>query len=928
MSITLYNSCIEELEIPQSNKRNLDKISGYLSSLKNFMLIIRSKKENIKSILDKISSVMRLRKAKKNEIIINEGEKGKEFFILLKGKISVLTPKINEYYMSKEEYILYLLQLRLKDQNELINKCLSLNQNIYSIHEDNFDSFIYNLSLGKTLDESFSKDITLIKKAKTVYQFICDQNKNIESSTNQEDIIEKEVLISPEDYIIQNSVSQKIVENTILIENYIKKTEVENSNNNDEKMNKSLDEDEEDDDDFVKKLLNNRSKVFIPTHEIFGELESGSYFGEMALEEKGSGKRNATLIAAEECYIGAINKNDYFSLLKYYIEKAQNKYISFISTFYIFKNLSITIWEKRYITLFINRIYEKDYLLLKEGEANDQVYFIYKGDFELTTNKNLIEVNELIIYYKKKLRELLSKFRNSNKEMFKYSDYRDEIKENENFKLNKKFEDEKMKKLVFDKKMIKMGIFSSKEIIGLLDIYTPIKANTKDMDTENDNFRIKNYQMKSLYNCQCVSCNCEVYSFPLIKFSHMCQHEDKVGLLTKEFEIKKIYFMIKRLKHYKDFLYESNFFKENESKKEIKKMKNKKNQKGIKNKFEVNIEYSNLNIKNDFFNIPKNKKFKNGFLFERKLSNSLSNYKFPNKILNRNKNNIKLNNLQNQTYTKDRKNSEILKIKNKYLGLPKIEDIGENNEKLNLNEKTNRLNAENEIYSYSQKNKGIILINQGSQKSTNKTRNYFLENNNINNKHILTDNEKKINNLRNNIFIKDKNNNKIIFSKKPLIKKHNWVAKVLVKNLVYNHIFGKFAFSSINSRNNYNSTYYNHKNYLKTSEEIDKLKRKENKSTNKNSLLKSADKNYLKNKININRTEPNLFLNKKDKDISSISKINKVKSMKMEINNENKKEKEKGKNIICNSNGIYDALIYDNFNNYYNERVYKNFFAE
>ena len=121
--------------------------------------------------------------------------------------------------MSKEEYILYLLQLRLKDQNELINKCLSLNQNIYSIHEDNFESFIYNLSLGKTLDDSFSKDITLIKKAKTVYQFICDQNKNIESSTNQEDIIEKEVLISPEDYIIQNSVSQKIVENTILIEN-------------------------------------------------------------------------------------------------------------------------------------------------------------------------------------------------------------------------------------------------------------------------------------------------------------------------------------------------------------------------------------------------------------------------------------------------------------------------------------------------------------------------------------------------------------------------------------------------------------------------------------------------------------------------------------------------------------------------------------
>ena len=320
MSITLYNSCIEELEILPSNKRNLDIISGYLSSLKNFMLIIKSKKENVKSILDKISSVMRLRKAKKYEIIVNEGEKGKEFFILLKGKVCILTPRINEYYMSKQEYILYLLQLRLKDQNELINKCLSLNQNIYSIHEDNFDSFTYNLSLGKTLDDSYSKDINLIKKANIVYQHISEEKKILETSKNKENIKEQEILISPENYIIQNSVSEKVVENTILIENYLRKLEAGNSNNNEEKLDKSLDEDEEDDDDFVKKLLSSRNKVFVPTHEIFGELELGSYFGEIALEERGSGKRQATLIAAEECYIGAINKNDYFLLLKNFIE--------------------------------------------------------------------------------------------------------------------------------------------------------------------------------------------------------------------------------------------------------------------------------------------------------------------------------------------------------------------------------------------------------------------------------------------------------------------------------------------------------------------------------------------------------------------------------------------------------------------------------
>ena len=141
----------------------------------------------------------------------------------------------------------------------------------------------------------------------------------------------------------------------------------------------------------------------------------------MPLEEKGSGKRHATLIAIEESYIGVIDKNDYYMLLHVFIEKSQNKYINFISSFYIFKNLSLNVWEKKYMSLFINRVYEKDYLLLKEGNPIDQIYFIYKGEFELTTSKNLIELNELIIYYKKILRELLYKNKNNiNRKMIKF----------------------------------------------------------------------------------------------------------------------------------------------------------------------------------------------------------------------------------------------------------------------------------------------------------------------------------------------------------------------------------------------------------------------------------------------------------------------------------------------------------------------------
>lgn len=921
MSITLYNSCIEELEKPSNKQRKIDIISGYLYSLKNFMLLVRGKKENSKNILDKISSVMKLRKTKKYEIIVTEDDKGKDFFILLKGVISVLTPKINEYYMSKEEYISFLFQLRLKDQNELISKCLSLNQNIYPINEDNFDIFVYNLSLGKTLDESYSKDINLMKKAKSVYQYISEEKKNLEKLNKKND--KKENIFSPENYIIQNSVPELVVKNTELIENYINKLELGSLNSKEEKK-------EEDSgnkiDEEGKILLSNRKKVFIPSHEIFGDLESGSYFGETALEEKPFGKRQATLIALEDCKIGIIDKNNYFLFLHNYIEKAQNKYLSFISTFYIFKNLSQTVWEKRYISLFINKVFEKDYLLLKEGKKIDQIYFIYKGEFEITANKNLIEVNELIIYYKKILFELLSKDKKNNKEMIKFCDIKEEIKENDNFLMNKKFEEEKMKKLISKKKTIKLGIFSSKEMLGLLDLYSKIPLNENNSEREIDNFRIKKFEMTSLFNCKCISCNCEVYTFPLIKFMYMRNNEDKVDELTNKLEIKKINLMIKRLIHYKDFIFESMYLKEKETKNEIKIIKNKYLHRGKKNKFEPNFEYSNLKIKNGIIsninNINRNKNYKKWIV-----AKSYSNYIFSNSNdKNRNRNKFKISNAVTQKNYRFLKNNEKLKIKKKILGMPIIDDVGKSNQKLL------RLKTEIDIKSYNHKSRIIFPASkEENQNSGYKNRNNFLENNKIN-KNNLTDNENifekdifcsHTNNLKNSFLNADKTSINF-FSKKPLIKKHNWVAQVLVNNLVYNHFFDKCAFSSSkNSRNNYNCTKYTFNNHLKSLEERDNLNINENNPKNNESFIKQKEKSLCKNEIN-NKIEPNFILSKINKSLSSISEINKIKDLKIKSNIGNKKEKIINKSNVQN-NRIYDALIYENFNKFFNERVYKQF---
>ena len=828
---------------------------------------------------------MKLRKVKKHEVILNEGEKGKEFFILLKGKISILTPKIIEYYMSVEEYILYLFQLRLKEQNELIHKCISLNQNIYPIEEDNFDIFIFNLSEGKTINEFYSKNINLILKSKKIVKYLLEEKKKISFWNNQDIQNNKKIIISPEEYIIQNSVPDEVIKKNILIQNYL--TKIEGKNVLEEIKNESLDKDD-DESNINKTLLNNRNKIFIPTHEIFGELEIGSCFGEIALEEKGNGKRNATLIAIEDSYLGVIDKKNYYYLLHFYIEKAQNKYLNFISSFYIFKNISLNVWEKKYMSFFINKVYDKDYLLLKEGESIDQIFFIYKGEFEFTTNKNLIELNELIIYYKKILHELLSKNKNNiNKKMIKLYDIKEEIRENDNFIMNQKFRGENLTKMIFDKKIIKLGIFSSKEIIGLLDIYSSIKYNQLDSNDDKNNFRIKKYKMISLYNCKCISCNCEVYSFPLSSFKYICS-EDKVGDLTNELEIQKICYMIKRLKHYKEYLFESVYLKEKDNNKNI--IKNKKNKsmnKGKKNKFDPISEYSNINFKHLLINnnLPKKKKFINGFLTERTLSNSFSNYILSNISYEKYKNKNKLDNWKNKTNYKYLKNNERLKIKQHFLGLPKIDKIKKNKEqkKKIINEKSIKLKTEND----------------------NNNNNNLLYNTNV-----LSDNKNNIISI--NIFSSKNNNSnnidKINFRKKPLINNYNWVKKIMVKNIVYNYIFDKFAFSSNKITRNNNKNTFNLNNNLKTSDDSVKSKKVKDKQSLINNFEIYSNKKFIKNK-----SESKIIIKKINKSLSS---INKIKNMKIQDIDNNK----------MNKNRIYDALIFDTFNKHFNENIYNKYF--
>ena len=503
--------CIRELNKP-NKKRDESIILDYLRTLEKFMNLMQEKNENSEEIIKKISKIMSYQKNIPNDLIIQYGEKGNEFYIILKGTIGILVPKYDEYYMDEEEFILYLLKLRKYNQNELIIQCLRQNALNFSIHNERFDDLLYNLQNKKPKDRLLIFTKKVIKKAREVYDYINSE----EFTFNKNNIIN----ISPEEYISSLEVDENIKINTNKL-NYLKKL--------------NIDFDSKDED---KKL------VKIPNYEMVSKFGEGETFGELALEHLNK-KRMATIIALSECDFAVIDKLEYNELIKDSMNKSKNKFYNLIYKYKIFDSISGHTFDKKYYNHFKHIKMKKNSILFNEGDLCDKVYFILNGEFELFVEKNIQEVNQIILQLKEIVDYLKSiiksetkkiineSIKNKNKLYIKiknnleqfFSKFENEINleevafeiKNSNLVNKKKHLGNNFNKIFFEKKNIKLGICKSIQIIGLADIINRFTGNDK-----------------YFFNCKCFSYSGELYYIDYKNFLNIYEHEENVKLYTSQ----------------------------------------------------------------------------------------------------------------------------------------------------------------------------------------------------------------------------------------------------------------------------------------------------------------------------------------------------------------------------------------------------------
>ena len=698
MSINLFNNCIKELlKDKDIDEINIENIYQYLSSFKAFIYLIKHQTSlSLEKLLTEFSKRLALRKITKNELIIQQGESANNFYIILRGNLKVLKLRPYEYYMTNEEYISYLLYLRKNNQLEIIHQSKHYNNLIYPIPE-NFDNFVKNLAKSLSGD-TYQNMENLKKEAEEVDTFICKQQQ-----TNEENIIK----LSPEEYMQKFKVPEEVINNTEKISNFInEKSDITN-----------LKEIEK-----IKLLMKDRKKVTIPSYVEFIQLYTGDTFEDQAFENHSGLYQSSVISLDDEGYLGYINKKKYTLLIHESVEKRNKKIFGLLVYFSFLRVNNQITFEKKYLTYINNKVFNFGQELFKEGEESENTFFVTEGEYELSTIKNIIEVNEMIIEYKK----ILTKLNPSNKIKQIY-DIEAEKKQNNDLILNKKFRSEEMNELIMKKRYIKINIIHKKDILGLSDVFA---YDRDEEDSKKELLIYRTIKKKCLLTCICKNHNCHAFYIPNSIFNNIYYNEGNYNIISKNLEFKKICSIIERLKIYKKSIFDLVNKAQNKFSKSIKILKDiSKLPKFSRNKFIKPKIYSKIikelkeskesiektsekeksmnTLKHNFnlINFKANNDTKgNSFPMIAKQQQSTKNLRI--KIKKRNTNSININvsnssNLYNKTYSSD--------FNNIFLHNFLYENMFYN---YTINKNSKATNTHNDFFSKAFKNERPIIKNE------------------------------------------------------------------------------------------------------------------------------------------------------------------------------------------------------------------------
>ena len=390
-TINDYNNVVEILEIikkveipPEKRKmKDLFEIVKYLTTTKLGAYFKEGfeQKEIFEKLITFCGVEIRYKFFKKGETIFRIGDLPDNFYIILLGKVDVLKPFPEKMLMTGYQYFCYLMQLKKSKDEHLINLCIKENKNHFRI------------------------DIDDVKDLKYIYIYIMLDLINRRKIVNFDDVL-KLVNISHKEFDLD---PDKLNDPKYIFEN-IKKIKIYLPDIPTSILSKYL---------FFKEIKKQK-EVTVFNYSSFLTLDTKSHFGDSAMDSNTT--RNATIAAIEDTHTAYISCSSYFHNVV--VEKAAliDKKVQFLNTNFIFGKIHPKMFEQKYFGLFIEKNYKKGDIIYHEGDLPLYVYFIEKGDVELSSSKNIFELQNVIEYLEQQRFQFMKR-NNNDEEKFEGKDY-------------------------------------------------------------------------------------------------------------------------------------------------------------------------------------------------------------------------------------------------------------------------------------------------------------------------------------------------------------------------------------------------------------------------------------------------------------------------------------------------------------------------
>ncbi len=349
---------IKEFEI-NSYEKFLD--NSILHNQANNEEIIFSKiQEKINLLVENIS----FGKIKKGDFLVKINDKMNYVYFLVIGRLALLKPiQLNNYQITCTEYIQYLLDLKIKKENYLLEETLKLNSSILQIESLNqFKQFIkiyFQIKINEIL------------------------KNNLITFPQIEDYL-NEYQMKFEDLDINKEEMEQI---------YIKSLKTQNNNYWSDYIKKSF------------KISGTSLNFFSPYQKIFQTNEQlnftifrydlssylipGNYYGDDSNE-------NSSVRAEENSLYAFISKELYLNVTSENKKKEKLKELLFLWENFIFTHLSPLIFEKYFFPLFKLIELKRNDILYEQGSEITNLYIIKEGQVTINFYGNMIDIFNII----------------------------------------------------------------------------------------------------------------------------------------------------------------------------------------------------------------------------------------------------------------------------------------------------------------------------------------------------------------------------------------------------------------------------------------------------------------------------------------------------------------------------------------------------